>query len=265
MGSLGLALPTGLQLLQGDCLEHLRSMADDSVDAVVTDLPYGTTACKWDAVIPINPLFEQLTRVCRKDGAIVTTSQQPFTSMLIGECPDLFAYNWIWDKGVSASFVQAKRMPMRVHEEILVFCPSGKTPRYFPQMTPKEKPLAVKECRAYKGDTPIPRNARPAKIYTESYPKTIQYFSSRTKEARGLHPTQKPVDLYRYLVRTYTQPGEVVLDCCMGSGTTGVAALLEGRAFIGIESQTSYLEIARRRIEAVSLDRQPSLLEAITA
>jgi DNA modification methylase len=238
-------------LIHGDALQELKRLDDCSVDAVITDLPYGTTACKWDAVIPFEPLWEQLGRVCRNDGAIVFTAAQPFTSQAVMSKPKWFAYAWVWDKGVGGSFVQAKRMPMRVHEDVLVFCSSGKTPRYFPLMVPKEKPLSVSESKAYKDNTSIPRNARPAKTYTESYPRTIQSFSSRSAGSRGLHPTQKPVPLMDYLIQTYTQPGEVVLDCCMGSGTTGVAALKTGRQFIGIEQNADYIQIARERLANV--------------
>lgn len=237
-----------IQLLHGDCLQVMRDLPDASVDMILTDLPYGTTACKWDVVIPFEPLWEQWERICRFDGAIVLTAAQPFTSQLVMSNARCFAYAWIWDKGVGGSFVQAKRMPMRVHEDVLVFCPSGKTPRYFPQMVPKEKPLSVKESKAYKDNTSIPRNARPAKTYTESYPRSIQAFSSRSAGSRGFHPTQKPVPLMEYLIKTYTQPEEVVLDCCMGSGTTGVAAINSGRHFIGIERETEYLMIAHERM-----------------
>ncbi len=237
-----------IELLHGDCLERLKELPPASVDMVLTDLPYGTTACKWDSVIPFQPLWESWFRVCRPDGAIVLTAAQPFTSQLVMSNPKYFAYSWVWDKGVGASFVQAKRMPMRVHEDVLVFCPSGKTPRYFPQMVPRDKPLTVKESKAYK-DAAIPTNPRPAKTYTESYPKSIQYFSSRSSGSRGLHPTQKPVPLMEYLIRTYTEPGDTVMDCCMGSGTTGVAAINTGRRFIGIERDAQYFAIAKKRLD----------------
>lgn len=235
----------------GDCLEVMGGLSPASVDMVLTDLPYGTTACKWDTVIPFEPLWEHFLRVCRPDGAIVLTAAQPFTSRLVMSNPKCFAYAWVWDKGVGGSFVQAKRMPMRIHEDVLVFCPSGKTPRYFPRMTPKQKPLTVGESRAYKKNTAIPRNARPAKTYTESYPKSIQHFSSRSSGSRGLHPTQKPVDLMGYLINTYTKEGETVLDCCMGSGTTGVAAIQSNRRFIGIELERDYFAIAQERLKVL--------------
>lgn len=236
-----------MQLILGDCLQAMEGLPDASVDMILTDLPYGTTACKWDVVIPFEPLWHQWKRICRFDGAIVLTAAQPFTSKLVMSNPKGFAYAWVWDKGVGASFVQAKRMPMRVHEDVLIFSPSGKTPRYFPQMVPKDKPLTVKESKACK-NAAIPINPRPAKTYTESYPRSIQSFSSRSAGSRGLHPTQKPVPLMEYLIKTYTQRGETVLDCCMGSGTSGVAAVQIGRKFIGIEKDENYFEIAKERI-----------------
>lgn len=243
-----------INLMQGDCLDRMAEIPDNSVDMVLCDLPYGTTACKWDSVIPFEPLWAHYRRVCKRNAAIVLTASQPFTSALVMSNVEMFAYEWVWDKGVSASFVQAKRMPMRVHENILVFCPSGQTPRYFPQMTPKDKPLTVAESKACK-DAAIPTNPRPAKTYTESYPPTIQRFSSRSAGSRGLHPTQKPVALMEYLIRTYTNEGETVLDNTMGSGTTGVACVNTGRNFIGIERYPDYFKIAEARINNAKAEK----------
>ena len=238
-------------LLLGDTLERMKEIPDGSVDMVLCDLPYGTTACKWDSVIPFAPLWGQYRRVCKPNAAIVLTASQPFASALVMSNTEMFAYEWVWDKGVSASFVQAKRMPMRVHENVLVFCPSGKTPTYHPQMVPKERPI-VNRGRTAGGDDAIPVKSCSdlGKVYEESYPPTIQKFSCRTSGSRGLHPTQKPVALMEYLIRTYTQQGETVLDNTMGSGTTGVACVNLGRNFIGIERDESYFAIAKQRIEA---------------
>ena len=238
-------------LLLGDTLERMKEIPDGNVDMILCDLPYGTTACKWDSVIPFEPLWAAYRRVCKKNAAIVLTASQPFTTALIASNYEMFAYEWIWDKGVSASFVQAKRMPMRVHENVLVFCPSGQTPRYFPQMTPKDKPVVFRG-KTGRGANAIPVVDRPdfQKTYTESYPPTIQSFSSRSAGSRGIHPTQKPIALMEYLIRTYTNEGETVLDNTMGSGTTGVACVNLGRNFIGIERDESYFAIAKHRIEA---------------
>ena len=238
-----------LQLFNGDCLVEMAKIPNGSVDMVMADLPYGTTACKWDSVIPFEPLWAAYKRVCKPNAAIVLTASQPFTSVLVASNLDQFAYEWIWDKGVSASFVQAHRIPMRVHENVLVFCPNGQTPRYFPQMTPKSKPV-VNRGRTARGDDAIPvKSCRDiGKVYTESYPPTIQSFSCRTSGSRGLHPTQKPVALMEYLIRTYTLPGETVLDNTMGSGTTGVACMNTGRNFVGIEQDSGYFAIAQKRI-----------------
>lgn len=239
-----------MKLMMGDCLERMAEIPDGSVDMVLADLPYGTTACKWDSVIPFEPLWAAYRRVCKPNAAIVLTASQPFTTALIASNYAMFAYEWIWDKGVSASFVQAKRMPMRVHENVLVFCPSGRTPRYYPQMTQKDQPV-VNRGRSARKDYAIPVKscADMGKVYTESYPPTIQSFSSRASGSRGLHPTQKPVALMEYLIRTYTNAGETVLDNTMGSGTTGVACANTGRRFIGIERDEGYFAIAKQRIE----------------
>lgn len=237
-------------LLHGDCLERMAEIPDGSVDMVLCDLPYGTTACKWDSVIPFAPLWAHYGRVCKPNAAIVLTASQPFTTALIASNYEMFAYEWIWDKGVSASFVQAKRMPMRVHENVLVFCPSGQTPRYFPQMTLKDKEVVNRGRTAKKDDAiPVKSCSDLGKVYTESYPPTIQSFSSRSAGSRGIHPTQKPVALMEYLIRTYTRAGEVVLDNTMGSGTTGVACANTGRRFIGIERDEAYFGVSSKRIQ----------------
>lgn len=238
-------------LYLGDCLELMKQIPDGSVDMILCDLPYGTTACKWDTVIPFEPLWAQYRRIAKKNAAIVLTASQPFTTALIASNMREFAYCWVWDKKFAANFVQAKRMPLRVHEDVVVFCTSGKTPRYYPQMTPRDKPIKVggnKQSEAI----PIRQTEAAAafsaagKTYDEKFPETIIEFNCR--EGRGLHPTQKPVALMEYLIRTYTQEGETVLDNCMGSGTTGVACANTGRRFIGIELEPKYFDIALERI-----------------
>jgi site-specific DNA-methyltransferase (adenine-specific) len=227
----------------------MKNLPDKSVDAIITDLPYGTTACKWDSVIPFEPMWEAVRHVLKPNGAFVTTASQPFTSALITSNPNEFAYEWIWVKGVSASFALAKKMPMKIHENVLVFCPCGKTPYYRPEMTPRLA-ARINTGRSSRSDAAIPVKSSKdfGKIYTETYPTTILQYSCRASNARGLHPTQKPLELYRYLIRTYTNPGDTVLDPCMGSGTTCLAAKLEGRGYIGIEKEQKYFEIAVRRL-----------------
>jgi site-specific DNA-methyltransferase (adenine-specific) len=248
------------QLFNGDCLDFMRTLDAGSVDAIITDLPYGTTACEWDSIIPLAPMWEQVKRVLKRNGVFVTTASQPFASKLIMSNIEWFKYEWIWDKNRAGNFLTAKIMPMISHENILVF--SGATVancapnnmNYYPQMEKRKNEIKYK-----KGNDSI-LYARKNTIsiqYTSSqkYPKSILLFNKEN----GLHPTQKPVALYEYLIRTYTNPGETVLDFCMGSGTTGVAAIQTGRNFIGCDNDTKfgYFAIAEKRIAAASL--QPTL------
>jgi site-specific DNA-methyltransferase (adenine-specific) len=245
---------SNFELYKGNCLELMQQIPSGSVDMVLCDLPYGTTACKWDTVIPFEPLWEQYRRVAKPTAAIVLTASQPFTTALISSNLREFAYCWVWNKRFAANFVQAKRMPLRIHEDVVVFCTSGKTPTYYPQMTPREKPIK-KGGNKQSAAIPIRQTKASAafsvesKTYNEKCPETIIEFNCR--EGRGLHPTQKPVALCEYLIKTYTNEDEWVLDNCMGSGTTGVACLNTNRNFIGIEQDEKYFQIARERIESV--------------
>ena len=232
----------------------MKSIPDGSVDMILCDLPYGTTACKWDTVIPFEPLWAQYRRVAKRNAAIVLTASQPFTTALIASNMRDFRYCWVWDKGVAANFPQAKMRPLKVHEDVCVF--SAGAPSYYPQMTAKDKPVVKQSNNLSWGDGGVfdlrgkAADAWEPKTYTESYPPSIVKFSSRSAGSRGLHPTQKPVALMEYLIRTYTQEGETVLDNCMGSGTTGVACINTGRKFIGIERDDKYFAIASERIAA---------------
>lgn len=236
-----------ISLYLGDCLEKMCEIEDQSVDLVLCDLPYGLTACKWDSVIPLDLLWEQYKRVCKPNAAIVLTASQPFTSRLIASNFDAFKYEWIWRKSRATGFLQSKFMPMKNHENICVFCFSGK-PTFNPQKTDGHKPtnsaigyghsptFGASKLRGYKGGD------------TTRNPVTVQDFKSE----RGLHPTQKPVQMMEYLINTYSNIGDVVLDNCMGSGTSGVAAVMTGRRFIGIERDERFFEIARSRIASYS-------------
>ena len=233
-----------VNLMQGDCLEKMKDIADGSVDLILADPPYGTTECKWDSIILLEPMWEQLKRIIKPNGAIVMTASQPFTTTLISSNMKQFKHDWVWDKITGKGHLVAKKRPMAQHEGVVVFCAGS--PLYNPQMIdrPKNKIQIVKEGkrteimgRESKGYT---------KKYTQWYPKTIQTF----KTERGLHPTQKPVALMEYLIKTYTNEGETVLDFTMGSGTTGVAAKNSHRKFIGIELDENYFDIAKDRIEA---------------
>jgi DNA modification methylase len=227
-------------LMHGDCLERMKEIPDGSVDMVLTDPPYGTTACKWDSIIPLEPMWEQLKRVIKHNGAIVMTASQPFTSVLV--CSNLknFKYEWVWQKEAGTGLLNAKKQPLRDNESVLVFY--SKQPTYNPQFT-QGKPYTCTKG----GET---ENYRKSGIVTtvsdgRRYPKTVQKFN-RDKDKR--HPTQKPVALMEYLIKTYTNEGETVLDFTMGSGTTGVAAKNLNRKFIGIELDETYYNIAKDRV-----------------
>lgn len=234
-----------IDLYHGNCLDLLPTLPDKSVDMVLCDLPYGTTQCKWDIVIPFEPLWEQYLRVAKEDAAIVLHGAQPFTSALIMSQLKLFKYEWVWEKTHPTGHLNAKKMPMKAHENILVFyC---KLPVYNPQKTSGHvRKTAVKRRDA----TPVYGDQDFIELpysSTERYPRSVLTFPS-DKQRSALHPTQKPLALAEYLVHTYTNPGATVLDNCMGSGTTGVACRKLGRRFIGMELDKAYFEIAKQRI-----------------
>ena len=240
-------------LKRGDCLELMRDLPDNSVDLILCDLPYGTTACKWDSVIPFEPLWAQYRRVAKDNAAIVLTASQPFTSALVMSNPKWFRYQWVWDKKIPSGMSYARFQPMRQHEDVLVFC-GGRVP-YHPQITKREKP--IKEGGKKKSESaPIANfNSMGGKVYDTKNPTTIIRFD---KVRRGSqHPTQKPVALMEYLIHTYTNEGDTVLDNCMGSGTTGVACANTNRKFIGMELDSDYFRIARRRISEAYKTKAP--------
>lgn len=227
-------------LQQGDCLELMRDIPDGSVDMVLCDLPYGTTQNKWDSVIPFDALWAQYKRICR--GAVVLTGAQPFTSALVMSNPKWFKYQWVWDKSQVTGFLNAKKQPLRRHEDVLVFYKTQ--PKYNPQFT-QGTPYSISRSHGTGNYGSQKKNS------TESdgrrYPTSL--LSIPQVRAEGGHPTQKPVALMEYLIRTYTDEGDTVLDNCMGSGTTGVACANTGRHFIGMEMDADYFEIARQRIQ----------------
>jgi site-specific DNA-methyltransferase (adenine-specific) len=262
-------------VMRGECLECMSRLPSAAFDMVLADLPYGTTACAWDAVIPLEPMWRRFYRLLKPGGAIVLTAAPPFTIALAASNLARLSYTWIWDKGVAANFVQAKRMPLRVHEDILVFSHDGRCPSYRPQMAPNPKPK--KAPKTSRGGAAIPARGPAAeawdaggmadKVYTEKYPSTIIPFSCRADPDRGLHPTQKSIDLFRYLVRTYTDPGALVLDPTAGSGTTGHACLLEGRRFVMVERDPAMAWVASDRLGRVraEMDQQRAVAEAANA
>jgi len=241
------------ELFHGDCLEVMAQLPDASVDMILCDLPYGTTACKWDTVIPFEPLWAQYRRVAKRNAAIVLTASQPFTSALVMSQPRMFRHEWIWRKNAGSNFGSVKFQPMKEHESILVFCDGSAS--YFPQKQERSdagKRAVMRPIRsnttAKKGGVYGEMSAGPAAWVRDElrFPSSVQNFNRE----RGLHPTQKPVALMEYLIRTYTREGETVLDNCMGSGTTGVACLNTGRRFVGIERDDKYFAIASERIAA---------------
>ena len=234
-----------INLLHGDCLELMKDIPDKSVDMILCDLPYGTTTCKWDIIIPFEPLWEQYNRIIKDNGAIVLTASQPFSSALVMSNPKMFRYEWVWDKRMATGFLNAKKIPLKVHENILVFY--KKLPTYNPIFTngkPYTRPEPTKLFDGYRQDL---LKVATTNVSEKRYPKTIIDISNANQKGK-VHPTQKPVALFEYLIKTYTNEGETVLDNCMGSGTTGVACLKTNRNFIGMELDDKYFEIAKQRI-----------------
>ena len=251
-----------IDLRQGDCLEVMKDIPDKSIDMILCDLPYGTTACKWDVIIPFEPLWEQYNRIIKDNGAIVLFGSEPFSTMLRYSNLKMYKYDWVWHKNTSGGFVTAKKQPMKYHEIISVFY--KKQPTYNPQFQPYsettnkrfkdgqmvnrtkevEKPKNnIQGGVAFAGQQPIDKKRG-------KYPESVQFFNSVPNcNGTKLHPTQKPVALLEYLVNTYTNEGEIVLDNCMGSGSTGVACLRTNRKFIGIELEQKYYDVAKERIK----------------
>jgi site-specific DNA-methyltransferase (adenine-specific) len=226
-----------VDLRLGDCLIEMKSI--QSVRLILCDLPYGTTPNKWDIPIPFEKLWEQYARICK--GAVVLTASQPFTSALVMSNAKWFRYAWVWEKSSPTGHLNAKRMPMKLHEDVLVF--SKDAPPYYPQGL---KPFGKMVRRGHNGTNFGESGKENFQEFT-NYPRSILRFAN---DPKPVHPTQKPVALMEYIIRTYTKEGDTVLDNCMGSGSTGVACVNTGRKFIGIESNAKYLAIAKDRIIA---------------
>lgn len=230
----------------GDCLDVMREMDTGSVDAIICDPPYGTTACKWDSVIPLDAMWAQLKRVIKPNGAIVLFGVQPFTSALVANNIKSYKHRWIWNKRAPGNFAVAKYMPLTIDEDILVFTAAGERVNYYPVMTVGKRHNrgggnSLKNGRGFGG------LANVVSYSNEYYPKSILDFPAVSRYGRE-HESQKPVALMEYLVSTYTNECEIILDFTMGSGTTGVACVKTGRNFIGIELDPGYFAIAERRI-----------------
>ena len=233
-------------ILKGNCITLLKDLKEDSIDMILVDLPYGTTACKWDSIIPLELLWKEYNRVCKEEAAMVFTSAQPFTTTLAQSNLKNLRYSLVWEKPNGTNPFQASIMPMKKHEDILVFY--RKLPTYNPQMV---------SGKAYKWNST--RSGGEAGSITQSketpidnkgtrYPSSVLHF----KQERGLHPTQKPVPLMEWLIRTYTNEGDVVLDNTMGSGTTGVACKNTNRKFIGMEQDIDYYNTSKKRLDNIS-------------
>ena len=227
-----------------ECLYGMKKIPDGSVDMILCDLPYGTTKNKWDNIIPFEPLWEQYKRIIKDNGAIVLISQQPFTSSLVVSNPKMFRYEWIWQKEKGTGFLNAKKMPLKNHENVLVFY--KKLPIYNPQFTIGKPRKGWK----VKGSASDNYGEYDEHFYTNQtgrrYPVSVQRFVAH--QNNGLHPTQKPVALFEYLIKTYSNEGDIVLDNCMGSGTTAIACLNTNRNFIGFELNEEYYNISLKRI-----------------
>ena len=231
----------GVWLMQGDCLERMKEIPSGSVDMILADPPYGTTACKWDSVIDLSAMWRELDRVCKPCAAIVMTASQPFSSILGASNITNLRYSWVWEKTAATGHLNAKRMPMKNHEDVMVFY--KKQPTYNPQGIQK---FGKVTRRGGNGGCYGKSGVENLQQFT-NYPRTIQKFAS---EGKTVHSTQKPTSLMEYLIKTYTSEGKSVLDFTMGSGTTGVACANTGRKFIGIELDLNYFNIALERIEA---------------
>lgn len=247
-----------IRLIHGDCLQVLPTLGAKSVDLVLCDPPYGQTQNAWDAAIPFDPMWSELWRVCA--GAVVFMAMQPFSSALVMSQVRAFRHEWVWEKNKATGHLNCSKAPLRAHELVLVF--SQGQPKYTPQMTEGHAPANLVLRRGH--NSPNYGAQRPSASYggsTARYPRTVQKFAVVNNDSpEKVHPTQKPVDLFEYLIRTYSDPGDVILDFTMGSGTTGVAAKRTGRSFIGIDISAEYVDLAHRRIHG---DAGPLFAEAI--
>lgn len=235
-----------IDLRHGDCLELMKDIPDGSIDMILCDLPYGTTACKWDSVIPFEPLWEQYKRIIKDNGAIVLFGSEPFSTELRHSNLKMYKYDWIWNKKIPSVMSYAKYQPMRQTENISVFC-KGKTV-YNPQMVKRDKPIKKGGNKYSPSGGMCCNGEKFTKIYEYKNPVNLITFDRVRKGS--LHPTQKPIELLEYLIKTYTNDGETVLDNCMGSGSTGVACIHTNRNFIGMELDENYFKIAKDRIES---------------
>ncbi|VXA58253.1 Methyltransferase [Acinetobacter proteolyticus] len=249
-----------LKLHHGDCLEIMANIPDQSIDMILCDLPYGTTCCAWDTVIPFEPLWAHYERIIKPNGAIVLFAANPFAAVLATSNLKLFRYELIWEKPAATGFLNAKKQPLRAHENVLIFYKAQ--PTYNPQKT-----FGHERKTAKRKDIGSEHYGKQLKIQpydsTERYPRSVQVFSS-DKQKLNLHPTQKPVSLCEWLILTYTNKDETVLDNCMGSGTTGIACMNTGRKFVGIEKDAGYFAKASKRLaNAIAIQESELFSEVV--
>jgi len=244
------------KILHGNCLDLMQDLPDGSIDMILCDLPYGTTQCKWDAIIPFEPLWREYKRIIKERGAIVLTASQPFTSALIMSNIDMFKYEWIWNKKQGGNPLNAKIQPLKIHESILVF---GVKPSYYPIMRKGKmrKKGGLNKQPEHLGKVDLDYSV----INDNYYPVSILEKSNANKRNK-VHPTQKPVELFEYLIKTYTKEGELVLDNCIGSGTTAIACINTSRNFIGIELDAEYYKIAVDRVNKTSRNLKSMIVGA---
>ena len=241
------------QVFEGDCLEYMEVLPDNSIDMVLCDLPYGITQNKWDSLIPLDELWKQYKRIVKVNGAIVLTSHGIFTAILIMSNPSMFKYKWIWEKSKSTNFLNAKKQPLHKHEDVCVFY--KKQPTYNPQMlagAPYDKGIRKNQLSGSYGDF-LPVHVQ---SNGERYPTDIVYFKTAESEGEVIHPTQKPVEMGRYFVRTYSNPGDIILDNTSGSGSFVAAALLEGRNFVAIEKNKDVALFKNKEIDYIKATKQ---------
>lgn len=253
-----MGIKTMINIKQGDCLKLMEEIPSKSIDMILCDLPYGTTACKWDIVIPFDELWMHYNRIIKPHAPIVLFGNEPFTSCLIKSNLKGFKYRWDWNKKIPSGMGYAKYRPMQQTEDIAVFTSKGERANYYPQMIKREKPIKSGgnsiQARVYSGFKCMENGQEYKKTYEYKYPITLIEFDKIRRG--GMHPTQKPVPLLEYLIKTYTNEGETVLDNCMGSGSTGVACINTNRNFIGYELNEKYFEIARKRLnDCINLSR----------
>jgi len=243
------------EILHGNCLDIVSKYPDNYFDMALCDLPYGTTSCKWDTIIPLKPLWKHYKRIVKDTGAIVLTASQPFTSVLVMSNPGMFKYEWIWEKSRASDFINANFRPMKKHESVLVFSQGGAAPGCNLPMNYNPQGVIYKDRkRTRKGSLGIGRDRESQQgdyiSKGTNYPNSILEIKN---EKKTLHPTQKPVELFEYLINTYTNIGDIVLDNCAGSGTTGEACSNLGRNFVLIEKERKYYDICVERIQAMGV------------